>query len=105
MVKKSILLGAMFFATALVADYVEVKTGHGRNYYDTVQRARLYVCYAKRIKYVSDSGGIYLRYDGCGRYRDSCASNGLARFGKYPSVRSAKNALYRCRTSQPRFVD
>ena len=102
--KKGVLLAIMLLATGLVADYMEVKTGYGRTYY-TEQRPRLYVCYVKRIKYVSDDGGMYLRYDGCGRYRDSCASNGLARFGRYPSVRAARRALNRCIYARPRFVD
>lgn len=103
--KKGVWFAVMFIVTMLMADYVEVKTGYGRNYYNVGQRDRLYVCYVKRIKYISDDGGMYLRYDGCGRYRDSCVSNGLARFGRYPSVRAARRALNRCNYARPRFVD
>ena len=98
----TLLLGA---STLLLADFVEVKTGYGKTYYKQRQAPRLYVCYQKRIKYVSDDGRIYLRYDGCGRYRDSCRYNGLARFGRYPSENAARSALYRCQTATPRFVD
>lgn len=103
--KKSILVAAAFFATFAGAGYVEVKTGYGRTYYDVSRRPRLYVCYVKRLKYVSDDGRVYLRYDGCGLYRDSCASNGLARFGRYPSPNAARRALQRCIYATPRFVD
>ena len=102
--KKILLLGVLVFGGFLIADYVEVKTGEGREYYNVRNKAKLYVCYDRRVKYVSEDR-MYIRYDGCARYTYSCASNGLARFGKYPSVRAAKNALYRCRTSRPRFVD
>lgn len=98
-----LLIAAAFLATIAVADYVEVKTGNGK-YIDIVDSPRLFVCYTKRVKVVSD-GVIYLRYDGCARYRYSCKSNDKARFGKYPSVRAAKRALYRCKTAQPRFID
>ena len=102
--KKVFIAGALLLATLVSADYIEVKTGNGRTYYDANSRPKLYVCYDRRVRFVSD-GLIYLRYDGCARYTYSCARNGKARFGKYPSVRAARNALYRCRTANPRFVD
>jgi len=101
---KKIIIIATVFSSLLTADYIEVKTGGGKNYYNANSTPKLYVCYNQRLQYVSE-GIRYLRYDGCTRYIHSCASNGKARFGKYPSVRSAKNALYRCRTANPRFVD
>jgi len=101
--KKLILIGAVF--TSLVtAEYLEVKTGGGKAYYNTNTKPRLYVCYNKRLKYISQ-GIMYLRYDGCARYTHSCASNGKARFGKYPSQRATKNALHRCQTANPKFID
>jgi len=102
--KKLLLLAVLGFGGFVLAQYVEVKTGYGRTYYETGGNPRLYVCYNKRVR-VFNGGMVYLRYDGCARYTYSCRSNGKARFGRYPSVRAAKNALYRCRTSQPRFVD
>ena len=103
--KKILFLAVLTLGGLAMADYIEVKTGNGRAYYNGVQRARLYVCYVRRIKYVADNGGMYLRYDGCGRYRDSCGSNGLAHFGHYPSTRAARRALNRCQYASPRFVD
>jgi hypothetical protein len=103
---KTLLVVMLFgFGVSASADYYEVKTGNGRTYYSGSQRAALYVCYAQRVKYISDDGGMYLRYDGCGRYRDSCGYNGMAHFGHYPSVRASRNALHRCQNARPRFVD
>ena len=91
--------------TALLqADYLEVKTGEGTAGVHLDSAPRLYVCYNKRLKLETDDA-IYLRYDGCARYRYSCKSNGKAHFGKYPNVRAAKRALHRCQTAQPRFID
>lgn len=102
--KKLFIFTALLFGSFILAESIEVKTSYGKTYYNKGQKARLYVCYDKRVKVYSD-GLVYLRYDGCSRYKYSCRSNGKARFGKYPSVRASKNALYRCRTAQPRFVD
>ncbi len=96
------ILGATVF---VFADFVEIKTGNGREYYSVYKRPKLNVCYVKRIKYYSDDGSVYLRYDGCGLYRDSCEYNGLAHFGHYPNPGSARRALNRCLTASPRFVD
>jgi hypothetical protein len=102
--KKLLTLGAILLSVSLMADYLEVKTGEGKMGVVISSKPKLYVCYDKRVKLVTKDA-IYLRYDGCARYTYSCKSNGKARFGKYPSVSSAKKALYRCRTSQPKFVD
>jgi len=88
----------------LSADYLEVKTGEGKAGILITSTPKLYVCYTKRVKLVTNDS-IYLRYDGCARYTHSCKSNGKARFGKYSSVNLAKRALYRCKTAQPKFVD
>jgi len=103
--KRVVLLFFIGFVVSTWADFVEVKTGYGRQYYQVNRRPKLNVCYVKRIKYYSDDGGVYLRYDGCGLYRDSCEYNGLAHFGHYPSPRAARRALNRCLTASPRFVD
>jgi len=102
--KRLFVLAVLLFGSFVLAEYVEVKTGYGRTYYETREQPRLYVCYNKRVR-VHREGMVYLRYDGCARYTYSCRSNGKARFGRYPSVRAARNALYRCKTAQPRFVD
>ena len=91
-------------ATALSADYIEVKTPEGKAGIIINSAPKLYVCYDKRVKIISD-GTLYLRYDGCARYRHSCKSNDKARFGKYPTISAAKRALYRCKTAQPKFID
>jgi len=57
-----------------------------------------YVCYDNKSK------GKNPEYFGCGRFEKSCRSQRLQRFGKYSSISSAKDALYRCQTSKPRFV-
>ncbi len=101
---KKIWIVVALLTTAIVADYIEVKTGEGRYYRGVTHSPKLYVCYDRRIKVVVD-GDIYLRYEGCARYRDSCRYNGLAHFGHYPNVWAAKRALHRCRTSRPRFID
>ena len=101
--KKLLIVGAIL-TTAIFANYVEVKTGDGRYYSGASYSPKLYVCYDKRIKVVVD-GDIYLRYEGCARYRDSCRYNGLAHFGHYPNTRAARRALHRCRASRPRFID
>jgi len=88
----------------IVADYVEVKTGNGRDYIFVPNTPKLYVCYDKRVKYVTNNA-IYLRYDGCRLYRHSCRYNGKAHFGKYPSQAAARRALYRCKNAHPRFID
>jgi len=102
---KQFVLLVMGVVSILSADFVEVKTGRGREYYHVNAIPKLNVCYTKRIKYYSDTGGVYLRYDGCGLYRDSCHDNGLAHFGHYPSPRAARRALDRCRTASPRFIE
>jgi len=102
--KKLLILGIFLVSTLLVADYLEVKTGAGKIGAILVNKPKLFVCYDKRVKLVTDNG-VYLRYDGCARYTYSCKSNGKARFGRYPNVRAAKRALYRCRTAQPKFID
>ncbi len=102
--KKLLLAGALLVVSGLSADYLEVKTGEGKAGVLITSTPKLYVCYTKRVKFVTNDT-IYLRYDGCARYTHSCKSNGKARFGKYPNVSAAKRALYRCRTAQPKFVD
>ena len=102
--KKLIAVVALIAWSGVFADYIEVKTGYGREYYE-VDTPKLYVCYEKRVKYVADDGRIYLRYIGCGLYRDSCRSNGLARFGRYPNRYEAKRAFQRCLNATPRFID
>jgi len=102
--KKLLLTGALLVATALSADYLEVKTGEGKAGILITSTPKLYVCYTKRVKLVTDDA-IYLRYYGCARYTHSCKSNGKARFGKYPNVNAAKSALHRCKTAKPKFVD
>ena len=103
MMKQTIIL-LLTLASALSADYIEVKTSEGKAAIIVNSAPKLYVCYDKRVKIISD-GNIYLRYDGCARYRYSCKSNDKARFGKYPTVSAAKRALYRCKTAQPKFID
>jgi len=62
----------------------------------------LYVCYDN--KYRSQATGKWV-YTGCKRYYDSCHSNNKLHFGKYLSDKSASDALYRCVSSSPRFID
>ena len=62
-------------------------------------RAKLYVCYAKRV------GTIEPKYYGCFRSEVSCNSINKRHFGHYPNERSAKRALHRCVTSKPKFID
>lgn len=102
--KKLLFVGTLLVATSLSADYLEVKTGEGKAGLLITSAPKLYVCYTKRVKLVTDDA-IYLRYDGCARYVHSCKSNAKARFGKYPNVNAAKSALHRCKTAQPKFVD
>ena len=102
--KKSLFLLFVFIGTVLYADYLEVKTGEGKAGVAFDARPKLYVCYTKRVKLVTDDA-IYLRYDGCARYTYSCKSNGKARFGKYPNENAARRALRRCQTAEPRFID
>lgn len=102
--KKLFIFATLLLGDFVFAEYVEVKTGYGKTYYETKEKPRLYVCYDQRVKVYSE-GLVYLRYDGCARYKYSCSSNNKARFGKYPSAKTANNAQYRCRTAQPRFVD
>jgi len=102
MKKTTILILSML--TLLSADYIEVKTSEGKAAMIINSKPKLYVCYNKRVKIVSN-GTMFLHYDGCARYQHSCKSNNKARFGKYPSVSAAKKALYRCKTAQPKFVD
>ncbi len=102
--KKLFLAGVLLAVSSLSADYLEVKTGEGKAGVLITSTPKLYVCYTKRVKLVTNDA-IYLRYDGCARYVHSCKSNAKARFGKYPNVNAAKNALYRCKTAQPKFVD
>ena len=101
--KKLLMIGAIL-TTAIFANYIEVKTGDGRYYSGASHSPKLYVCYDKRIKVVVD-GDIYLKYEGCAKYRDSCRNNGLAHFGHYPTPRDVKKALNRCKSSRPRFID
>ncbi len=102
--KKLLLVGVVLLISSLSADYLEVKTGEGKAGVSITYTPKLYVCYTKRVKFIT-ADTIYLRYDGCARYVNSCKSNGKARFGKYPSVNSAKRALHRCRVANPKFVD
>ena len=98
------VIGVIIAVLSAKAEYVEIKTGDGY-YYNTYSSGYYpYVCYDRRVKVVSD-GIIYLRYDGCMRSRYSCGSIGKAHFGRYPSNRAARRALYRCRTATPRFID
>ena len=101
--KKIGFMVAVIFSM-LFADYIEIKTAGGKSGAYISSKPRLYVCYDKRVKVISGNT-MYLRYDGCARYRYSCYSNGKAHFGKYPNSRAARNALYRCQTARPRFVD
>ena len=102
MKKVSILL--ILLLAGIKADYIEIKTAQGKEALIIKKAPKLYVCYDKRIKIVNDDG-IFLHYEGCALYRHSCKSNKKARFGKYPNEKEAKKALYRCKTSQPRFID
>jgi len=100
--KKSITF-LILILLGLKAEYIEIKTSEGKAGL-IINKPKLYVCYDKRVKIISDET-IYLRYDGCARYYNSCKKNGKARFGKYPNETEAKKALYRCKTAQPKFVD
>ena len=102
--KKLLLVVAILAVSGLSADYLEVKTGEGKAGVIITSIPKLFVCYTKRVKFVT-ADTIYLRYDGCARYLHSCKSNGKARFGKYPSINSAKRALHRCRVANPKFID
>ena len=63
-----------------------------------------YVCYIKRIKIIDD-GEMYVKYKGCKRASSPCYNFGKEHFGRYPNDYKASQALYRCKTSRPRFVD
>lgn len=101
---KRLLLIATSLITLISAEYIEVKTSEGKAGVLITSKPKLYVCYNKRVKVVSGNT-IYLRYDGCARYVNSCKSNHKARFGKYPSIYAAKKALKRCIYANPRFID
>jgi hypothetical protein len=64
-----------------------------------------YVCYEKRAIIRDSQGRNWLKYQGCYIARHSCYSNGSNHFGRYPNRYQARNALARCNTSTPRFVD
>jgi len=64
-----------------------------------------YVCYDRRVK-VQDAGYItYLRYEGCKRANGPCHQFGKEHFGQYPNDYKAFQALKRCVSARPRFVD
>ena len=83
---------------------LEVKDAKGKSYYVTNNKPKLFVCYKKRLIYISDDTKM-LKYIGCKLYKDSCKANHKARFGKYPNSQKAKEALIRCKKSTPKFVD
>ena len=95
------------------ADTIEIKSGNGErenlthvegSFYSKHQSRFPYVCYDKRIKIISE-GSYYLTYKGCTRVNVSCKSTGRAHFGKYPNDFKASQALERCKSARPRFVD
>ena len=108
---------AFLLVTTLMIDArttVEVREGSGipivdaRDVYGTFNsryESRFpYVCYIKRIKIIDD-GEMYVKYKGCKRASNKCYKFGKEHFGKYPNDYKASQALHRCRTSRPRFVD
>jgi len=101
MKKMTILMASML---SLYSSVLEVKSADGKSYYVTNSKPKLFVCYKKRLKYVSNKAQM-LKYIGCKLYEDSCKSNHKARFGKYPNSKKAKEALGRCKKSTPKFVD
>ncbi len=102
---KGALLGLFLSSALSVAGYIEIKTADGSYGYTPRRAPSLpYVCYDRRIRIFKD-GVQLLKYEGCIRSRYSCRSIGKVRFGRYPSNRASRRALWRCRHANPRFVD
>ncbi len=100
--KLFIALCVILFAGISYADYIEVKQASGTSY--SSSKSHLYVCYNKRIKVVVD-GDMYLAYRGCTRENIKCSGIGKVHFGKYPNNYKTSQALQRCQSAQPRFID
>ena len=100
--KKIIVLVTLI--ASLYGSVLEVKSADGKNYYTSNEKPKLFVCYEKRLIYVSDDTQM-IKYIGCKQYKDSCKANHKVRFGKYPNNKKAKEALVRCKKSKPKFID
>ena len=64
-----------------------------------------YVCYNNNSTVQTQSGHHVVVYYGCRMSYSSCNQLGMRHFGRYSSGHAARQALWRCRNSKPRFVD
>lgn len=111
--KLYIPLFLVFFISLSLAEKIEIKSADGyRSDLHTVEgvfKSKYesnfpYVCYDKRIQVISDNNR-YVTYKGCRRIDVSCQSTGRVHFGKYPNDYKAYQALNRCQTARPKFID
>ena len=63
-------------------------------------RHNLFVCYSKKV--MQNGKPVY---SDCQRVNSVCESLGLKHFGHYLNKKDAQDALQRCKTSKPKFVN
>ena len=63
-------------------------------------RHNLFVCYSKKV--MQNGKPVY---SNCQRVNSVCESLGLKHFGHYLNKKDAQDALQRCKTSKPKFVN